>query len=618
MEDERHEIVGFLRLHAPFRELDEATLERIASAIDVRYCRAGTQIVVFGQDAIFWHIVRSGVVEVFRRDGTLYNRLTEGGYFGEFGLLHRKKVRFPARAKEDTLLYLLPEPVFTELFEHHEAFADHVEIEDRTRLQKVVSRQEADNPLLSANVESLLQREPVLLVDTVTTQAAAHRMTEAGVSSLLLVSDAVEAAPLTGIVTDRDLRTRLVAQGLPLETPVAQIATREVVTIESIRPVFEALTLMLRHNVHHLPVLRQGRPVGVLALSDIIRHESHHSLFLVSRIGRAQDVEELAALGPEVRAGFVRMVGDGVGSRIVAGAMSAIGRAFKQRLLELAEQRLGPPPVPYAFLALGSMARQEQGLLTDQDNAMILDDAFDPELHGAYFEQLAREVSDGLARCGYPYCSGGIMATTPKWRQPLRVWREYFQQWIEQPTPEGLLHSSIFFDLDAVHGRTVWAEGIRQYVARTARQHPRFLASMARNAVQRTPPLGFFKEFVLEPDGRHTAAINLKRRGTAPLTDLIRVHALAAGSQAINSHERLDDVIRAGILPPGRGEDLHNALAFLSDVRLRNQAEDVRAGREPGNSIEPDRLSDFERKSLRDAFTVLSHAQDYLKYRYGA
>lgn len=620
MEDERHEIVGFLRQHAPFRELDEATLERIAAAIDVRYCKAGTQIVAFGQDALYWHIVRSGVVEVFRRDGTLYNRLTEGGYFGEFGLLHRKKVRFPARAKEDTLLYLLPEPVFTELFENHEAFADHVEIEDRTRLQKVVARQEADNPLLSANVDRLLQREPVCLADGASAQEAARHMTEAGVSSLLLVTHSGDdpAPALSGILTDRDLRTRLLARGLPLDTPVAQIATRDVVTIEAGRPVFEAMGLMLRHNVHHLPVLRQGRPVGVLALSDIIRHESHHSLFVVGRIGRAQSVDELAALVPEVQAGFVRMVGEGMGARIVTGTLSAIGRAFKQRLLELAEQRLGPPPVPYCLLALGSMARQEQGLVTDQDNALMLDDRFDPQRHDAYFAQLAQDVSDGLARCGYPYCSGGIMATTPRWRQPLRQWQRYFQDWIEQPTPEGLLHSSIFFDLDGVHGRTVWVEGIRRRVARMAREHPRFLASMARNALQRTPPLGFFKDFVLEPDGRHTAAINLKRRGTAPLTDLIRVHALAAGSEAVNSHERLDDVIRAGILPPGRGEDLRNALEFLLDVRLRNQADDVRAGREPGNSIEPDRLSEFERKSLRDAFTVLSRAQDYLKYRYGA
>jgi CBS domain-containing protein len=139
---------------------------------------------------------------------------------------------------------------------------------------------------------------------------------------------------------------------------------------------------------------------------------------------------------------------------------------------------------------------------------------------------------------------------------------------------------------------------------------------MARNALLRTPPLGFFKGFVLESDGRHTAAINLKRRGTAPLVDLVRVHALAVGSTAVNTLERLDDVVRAGVLPQGRGPDLHDALSFISSVRMRNQARDLRAGREPDNSIEPEQLSEFERKSLRDAFTVLSRAQEFLKFRH--
>lgn len=189
---------------------------------------------------------------------------------------------------------------------------------------------------------------------------------------------------------------------------------------------------------------------------------------------------------------------------------------------------------------------------------------------------------------------------------------------MERPTPQGLLHSSIFFDLEGVHGRTEWADGLRRHIAAKARQHPQFLASMARNALLRTPPLGFFKDFVLEEDGRHTAAINLKRRGTAPLTDLIRVHALATGSQALNSFARLEDVVRAQVLPPGRGPDLHDALEFIDTVRLRNQANDLKAGREPDNSLEPERLSDFERKRLRDAFTVLSHAQGFLKFRYGS
>lgn len=460
MDDEQHDIIRFLRQHAPFQELDEGTLARVGGAIDVRYCKAGTRIVEFGQEALFWHIVRSGVVEVYRRDGTLYNRLTEGGYFGEFGLLHRKKVRFPAMAQEDTLLYLLPEPVFTELFESNEVFADQVEIEDRTRLQKAVSRQQSGNTLLSATVGSLVEREPVTVAPQVSAQEAARCMTEAGVSSLLLVEEGGTAAEdgtpanrIAGILTDRDLRSRLLARGLPQSTPVVIIASTDVIAIEHNRLVFEAMALMLRHKVHHLPVTRGGRAVGVVALSDIIRFESGNSLFVVGRIGRAQSVEELEALVPEVQTSFLRMLGEHASARVVGSAMSAIGRAFKQRLLELAEQSLGPPPVPYCFLALGSMARQEQGVVTDQDNALVLDNRFDPASHDPYFEALARFVTEGLARCGYTLCTGDVMATNPRWRQPLRVWQGYFKDWIEKPSSEGLLNSSIFFDLDGVHGR---------------------------------------------------------------------------------------------------------------------------------------------------------------------
>ncbi len=262
------------------------------------------------------------------------------------------------------------------------------------------------------------------------------------------------------------------------------------------------------------------------------------------------------------------------------------------------------------------MARNEQLVVTDQDNALVLDNRFDPARHDAYFSALAAFVSDGLARCGYSYCTGGIMATNAKWRQPLKVWEGYFSQWIEQPTAETLLSANIFFDLDGVWGQTDWAEQLRKLIARKAKGNSRFLASMARNALLRTPPLGFFKDFVVEADGRHSKAINLKRRGTAPMADLIRVHALAVGSLAQNSFERLQDVVAAGVLPPGRGQDLHDSLEFISTVRIRNQADDLVAGLEPDNSIEPDKLSAFERKSLRDAFSILGDAQTYLKFRY--
>ncbi len=616
---EHIEILDFLRRTTPFTELSEETLGQVAGQVEVAYFKAGSQILNFGEDISDWYIIRSGAVEVFRRNGDLYNRLSEGGFFGEFGLLRNKRVRFPVVALEDTLVYLIAEPLFNDLFDNNEGFADIVEVEDRTRLRQAVARREDANELMTSRVETLVSREPVCLPVTATAREAAIRMTEEGVSSLLILDaneDPERDSRMAGIITDRDIRNRLVSPGLDYDTPVTEIMTSELRYVEHSQFVFEAMLLMLRFNVHHLPVLKHRQPIGVIALSDIIRYESQNSLFVVSSIFRAQSVEELVALKQDVRACFTRMVNEDANSRMIGGAMAVIGRSFKQRLLELGEAELGPPPVPYCFLALGSMAREEQLIVTDQDNAMILDNRYDPKEHEGYFKALAEFVCDGLDACGYTYCSGKIMATNPKWRQPLRVWEQYFTEWIEKPTPEFLLNSAIFFDLEGVWGKTRWAEMLNDLIRRKAQRNPRFLACMARNALLRTPPLGFFKDFVMETDGRHTNSINMKRRGTAPVADLIRVHALAVGSRARNSFERLRDVIDAAVMPPGRGPDLRDALELISMVRIRHQALDLEAGQEPDNNVEPENLSDFERKNLKDAFQILSHAQKFLKYRY--
>jgi CBS domain-containing protein len=210
------------------------------------------------------------------------------------------------------------------------------------------------------------------------------------------------------------------------------------------------------------------------------------------------------------------------------------------------------------------------------------------------------------------------MATNPIWRMTRKEWEECFADWIDNPNPKALLNSSIFFDLDGVHGRLKWAEQLSSFIVRRARKNNRFLACLARNALNRTPPLGFFKSFVMEQDGQHKNTINLKRRGTAPLADLIRVHALAVGSRSQNSFERLDDIAEAGILPKGRAQDIRDAMEFISMVRIRHQAIDVENSIEPDNNIEPDNISEFERRNLKDAFQILSNAQNFLKFRYQA
>lgn len=617
MEVEQREILGFIRRFAPFEGLPEETLARVAGQVEIAYYRAGSPILNYGDQVHDLYLVRSGAVEIYRRSGELYNRLSEGSLFGQMGLLMNNRVRLPARALEDTLLYCLPEALFHTLCAEFESFADFVEV-DSSRLRQAVSRQEGANELMTSSVRELITREPVTISLSATVQEAAQRMTEEGVSSILVLDPEPrdDGALVAGILTDRDLRTRVLAAGLALQTPVAQVMSADPVALESGQFVFEAMLAMLRHNLHHLPVLHRGRPIGVIALSDLMRHESRNSLFVVRHIFRAQSLDELIGVAGEVKACFVRMVNEDANSRMIGSAMAVIGRSFKQRLLELAEAELGPPPVPYCFLALGSMARDEQLIVTDQDNALILDNRYHAGAHGDYFAALAERVCDGLAACGYSYCKGGIMATNPRWRLTRRQWEQCFNDWIDNPSPQSLLDSSIFFDLDGVFGKTEWAVQLKAMIARRARQRPRFLASMARNALNRTPPLGFFKEFVMEQDGKHNNSINLKRRGTAPLADLIRVHALAVGSRAQNSFERLKDVIEAGILPKGRGPDLRDAMEFIAMVRIRHQALDLVAGREPDNNIEPEHLSDFERRNLKDAFQILSHAQKFLKFRY--
>jgi len=618
MQAELIDIRNHMAQYPPFDEMAEEVLDRVVSGIEVVYFKAGTQILEFGEDNSWLFYVRSGAVEIYRRTGELYNRISEGEIFGQFGLLTGKKVRFPAKALEDTLAYKIPGEIFQYLWEKDDNFADFVEIEDRSRLRSAVSRREKSNELMTSKVTRLISREPVSAPSTVRLQEAARIMTEKGVSALILMDEQGEKPLLKGIITDRDLRTRALSEALASETPISQIMSEDLITIRSNIFIFEAMLTMLHNNVHHLPVMDGDEVRGVIALSDIVKYESQSSLYLVSNIYHQQDVKGLKRISLDVRDSFVRMVNEDANSHMIGSAMAGIGRSFTQRLLELGEEQLGPPPIPYCFMALGSMARDEQLVVTDQDNAMILDDSFVPQQHDEYFSALAKYVSDGLAECGYTYCTGDIMATNQKWRQPLSVWKSYFTDWIDNPKAEALLNSNIFFDLDGIYGETDFAEQLKALVADKASNSQRFLAMMARNALNRTPPIGFFRTFVLEEDGKQQKTFNLKRRGTAPLSDLIRIHALACKSRAQNSFERLKAIGNTKLLMEDDLGNLRDALEFISIVRIRHQALAIEAGREPDNNVRPEDLSPFERSHLKDAFQVVNNAQKFLRFRYNA
>ncbi|MBA1231953.1 cyclic nucleotide-binding/CBS domain-containing protein [Pseudomonas viridiflava] len=617
MQIELQEISDHLHRFPPFDALPKSTLDIIAQRVEVSYFRAGSTILDAGSDITDLHYVRSGAVEIYRRSGELYNRLVEGDVFGQAGLLRSNKVRFPAKALEDSLIYFIPSDVFAELCERHDSFADFVEAEGHSRLKSAVEAQGRASELIQIKSLALISRSLVWVPPQASVQETAQLMSKESVSCVLVIDQSADGTDrMLGIVTDRDLRNRVVATNLSGDTGIVQVMSENPVTIKANDSVFEAMLCMLRRNIHHLPVVHHGRTMGLINLSDIIRHESQSSLYLVNSISNQTSVAGLQSLLRDLRGTYIRMVRDGATAHMIGSAISGIGRAFTQRLLELSERELGPAPIPYCFMALGSMARDEQLLVTDQDNALVLDDSFDPNLHDDYFKKMATFVSDGLAACGYSYCKGGIMATNAQWRQPLHVWKSYFTQWIEKPNAATLLNSCIFFDLDGVHGQVEMVEALKALCASKSKDTPEFLAAMARNALNRTPPLGFFRTFVMETDGRQKQIINLKGRGTAPLTDLIRVHALACGSTAQNSFDRLDAISATRLIQPEGLEHLRYALEFLSMVRIRHQTDAMEHGKQPDNYIEPERFTTSERHNLKEAFQVLSSAQKFLRFRY--
>ncbi|MGO2513716.1 DUF294 nucleotidyltransferase-like domain-containing protein [Marinomonas polaris] len=613
MDVELTEILEALCQHAPFNEIaDDPQLNDMTKEIEIQYVRAGEWVIAPSALNNTLFFIRSGAIEVLSKEEKLIRRMNEGELFGYFSLLRGGKSSQSMRTIEDSLLYRIPARWFLKLYEENDNFSDFFELAREVRLRVAMDSQNSDVSLMTCPVVSLLRRPPISADISSDILTSAQIMAEHRVSSLLIT----ENDELIGIVTDRDLRTRAVAKGLAYSTSIADIMTRDPIVMDSGDYASEAVLKMMERNVHHIPIVKNGRPIGVVSTGDIIQKESHGSVYLISDIYKQTSIEGLKSISRKMTHTFTQLVVADANTQMIGNAMSHIGTAFVKRLLQLAEEKYGPPPVPYCFIALGSQAREEQTIKTDQDNALVLSDKYDKKLHGEYFEALTDWVCRHLDDCGYTLCTGDIMASNPRWRQPLRVWKENFSEWIQKPKAEALLRLSIFFDLRGIYGDKTLAKQLNQHIRQEALQHSGFLTFMARNANQRKPPLGFFRQFVLDGEGEQSRTFNLKERGIAPIIDIVRVHALACGSDKLNTLERIEDIEAAGLLPEGRAKDLALALEMIGMVRIKHQKDQIEAGEEPNNHVNPEHLSSFEKRHLRDAFHIVTRQQEFIKFRY--
>jgi CBS domain-containing protein len=597
--------VEFLHTVLPFNTLPADDLQALANKLEVAYYPQG-KVIFSSSPPPGLAIIRKGAVRLVDAEHKFLDKRSEGELFGHNIYHHGEHRDYVAEAEEDCLVWHLSQADFEALAARQppigEFFSSH--LKKRVNVAAQVQRS-------VTQLRDLLKRAPVLIDSKASIREATRLMSQENVSSVLVMSDGL----LCGIVTDKDLRQRVLAVDLDPNSAIEEVMTSNPRTLAADADVDAALLLMMRQNYHHLPILDGDRPLGLVTAGDILRAQSEHPLRLVRDIYKKKSVDELVLLSRRLPSLFVRLVNLGRDVEQIGRMVTHITDAFTVRLLQLAEAEYGPPPMSYAWVVFGSQAREEQTAKTDQDNGIILERRA-TESEAPYFAKLADFVCGGLDQLGYEFCPGEIMALNVKWRVSLAKWKRHFDRWIDVPEPKSVMHSSIFFDMRCVRGNQELVDELLEYAVGRAKRNRIFRRFMAANVMTHRPPIGFFRRFVQEDDGSHTEGLNLKHRGIVPITDLVRMRALETGIVAANTFRRLEAVVAATGMNENDASSLRDALILINRIRLNYQAEQMAAGEQPGNFVPTEELSPLMRRNLKAAFMLVLEAQNALSARY--
>jgi len=620
MDSELSEISSFIHSIPPFDSLPKPVLAHLVRELSINYVRKDEYLPPKGIAEPRLYILRKGAISCLSADGELVSRLGEGDLCDAFyhtstepHLVEHSKLQ--VQTDEDSLIYSVDIDILNGIAERFPSVGDYFSQNSAQRLKTKMNQvnEEAiiSSTLMNTSVSNFYHSPVASIEAEQSIQQAAIHMNEQGHSCLVVLKDELPV----GIVTDKDIRRRCVAEGLPTSEAISKIMTCDMSTIDIKSNAYDALMTMTAKHIHHLPVTKYGNVVGMVTVTDLINNEGHNAVNLSSIIHKANSLDELKEISDLLPKLQIRLAKLGSSADHVGKSISAITMAFTKRLIEMAEYKFGQAPVPYAWLAAGSQARQEQLAHSDQDNAIIICDSMKP-YDDAWFESLATFVCDGLAECGFIYCPGDIMATNPKWRQPQKIWHNYFTGWVETPSPQALLNSSVFFDLETIYGDVSLLNEVRKQLLSKTQNSTLFIAHLSKNALNLRPPLGFFRDFVLKQSGKHRATLDLKHNGIAPVVDLARIYALSEGISAVNTIERIQQAAGTPSLTKASAENLIDAYEFLGMLRVEHQAKELIRGESPDNYLSPKEISKLEREHLKDAFKVIKSLQDARQSNY--
>lgn len=602
MDSELAELLAFVQGVPPFDHLPLAVCEQLVDSIRIVYLRRGGTMPPPGIDEARYYMVRKGLL-IQSLDNEETVEFGPGDLCSEFASTHQASAIISTA--EDSLLYSIEADRLGQLI------ADYPDVRDflsQDSAQRLRHRPLLDMPDASVDAVPLasLCHGPIVSIDADQSIAsAAQLMTEKSFSSLVVT---VDGEPV-GIVTDKDIRRRCVAAGLVTDASVRRIASNSLITIAADRSLDAAVEQMVVSGIHHLPVERDGRLIGMLTSTDLINHDNRNTVNYASLIKRADSIDTLASICaglPELQLRLQRL---GTHATSIAKQISAVCRLLTIRIVELVEAEIGPAPVPWAWVAAGSMARQEMLVNSDQDNALIIDNSMQ-KADATWFESLAQKTCDALNRCGFVYCPGNVMASNPQWRQTQSQWQDCFRRWIHTPEPKALMHCSIFFDLDCIYGDKTLLATLQDYVIAECQGRTLFFAHMTANALQHRPPLSVFRKLQTIGSGEHRDSIDIKHNGIAPIVDLARIYALQEGIKDVNTSARIQAVAGSPSLSQSYADSLQDAFELLQGLRVEHQTRQLRQRQQANNFLPVNEMSKLQREYLKDAFRIIKTLQD--------
>lgn len=626
------EAIRFLAAVPPFQFLEPGLLRKVAGCLTMAFYPTGA--IIRQQDGPAGeslHIIKKGAVKIsFRSEAEEQELVVDYREVGEtFGLvsLLGGLQKTTIIAMQDTICYLLPKAELNQLMATHPALTGYLLQFHLTKYVDMTSREirtksmfmgSSDHVLFTTKVGQICcLRAPVTVPPEASIQETARRMVREKQSAAVVVD--LVGSPL-GIVTDTDLREKVVAGGCPLQAPVSVVMTTPVAMVDFEDQCFDVILKMLQNNIHHVAVTRAGLLRGVITNHDFMVLQGRSPLAFSEDIAKQRTIEGLAPVSLKAMGVVGALLREGARATNIIRIISELNDRIVRKVLEIGERELGRPPVPYAWLALGSEGRKEQTFRTDQDNAIVYGDPPDEVRAEAedYFRRFASFVNEGLVTCGFEACPANYMASNPAWCQPLSVWKRSFSTWISEPTPEAVLKSLVFFDFRGLAGEEslVWA--LKDHLFGEIPRYPAFLGFLANALVRNRPPLGFFGAVRGNRGAKHKEALDLKVKGVAPVVDIVRFFALEKGLKPSSTVERIRALRATDTMIEGYADELDQAFEFMSMLRIHHQFRQMEEGLPIDNELDLEGLSNLELQSLKSSFRLVTKIQDLLMERYRA